>query len=67
MTKRSTSTIEVAEKREKRVLIQMSVLVIAFLIFWLPYWISLTTVHICDVMYKVADNYIWLYQENDFL
>ena len=49
--KRSTSTIEAAEKKEKRVLIQMSVLVVAFLLFWLPFWVYLMTMHICLVVY----------------
>merc|ERR1719278_573854 len=56
--KRSTSTIEAAEKKEKRVLIQMSVLVVAFLLFWLPFWVYLMTMHICLVVYD--EEYCWI-------
>jgi hypothetical protein len=49
---KSTSTIEVAEKRERRVLLQMSVLVMAFLVFWLPFWTYFAVVHLCHVFYK---------------
>ena len=61
MAKRSTSTIEVAEKREKRVLVQMSVLVIAFLLFWLPFWITFITMHICMSIYPLVNLHFCLF------
>ena len=51
LLKRSASTIEAAEKREKRVLIQMGILVLAFLVFWLPFWIYMTTMHVCNIAF----------------
>ena len=45
------TTLEVAEQRERRVLIQMSVLVLAFLIFWLPFWTLFATLHLCHFIY----------------
>ena len=41
------SSVEVAEQREKRVLIQMSVIVLAFLILYLPYWTLMLVMHTC--------------------
>lgn len=42
------TSIEVAEQREKRVLIQMSVIVLAFLIMYLPFWTLYLIMHTCQ-------------------
>ena len=44
------NSVEVAEKREKRVLIQMSVIVLAFLILCLPFWTLMVIFHICNIL-----------------
>ena len=62
--KRSTSTIEAAEKKEKRVLIQMSVLVVAFLLFWLPFWVYLMIMHLCVVVYDEVRTHFHISHEN---
>ena len=33
--------------RERRVLIQMCILVVAFVVCWFPFWILVTALHIC--------------------
>lgn len=47
----SNTPNDVAEKREKRVLIQMSVLVLVFLICWLPFWSTFAALHICHYLW----------------
>ena len=33
--------------RERRVLIQMCILVVAFVVCWFPFWILVTVLHLC--------------------
>ena len=49
LPKGPSTSLEMAEKREKRVLIQMTVLVFAFLLFWLPFWIFLSITSFCHL------------------
>ena len=46
-----SNSVDLAEKREQRVLIQMSVIVLAFLLLWLPYWTSSIAVHFCTLFF----------------
>ena len=46
--KSPSTTLEVAEQREKRVLIQMSVLVLAFLLMCAPFFITFAVMHWCQ-------------------
>ena len=50
------TSIEVAEQREKRVLIQMSVIVLAFLIMYLPFWTLYLIMHTCQYFQVLFKN-----------
>ena len=46
-------TVNAAFKRERRVLIQMVVLIVIYLIFWMPFWTLYTWVFACiEIYYK---------------
>ena len=44
-------TVNAAFKREKRVLIQMVVLVVIYILFWMPFWTLYTWVFACNEIY----------------
>ena len=57
LPKGPSTSLEMAEKREKRVLIQMTVLVFAFLLFWLPFWIFLSITSFCHLYIENPEFY----------
>ena len=61
LVKSPSSTLEVAEQREKRVLVQMSVLVLAFLLMCAPFFITFAVIHWCQpspsMFEEVYNNY----------
>ena len=47
----TASVVSAAFKRERRVLVQMVVLVLVYVICWMPFWILYTWIWACNHMY----------------
>ena len=74
----TASVVSAAFKRERRVLVQMVVLVLVYVICWMPFWILYTWIWACNHMYwrhitseqyQLGDRVInqAIYKSNDIL